>query len=123
MKNAKISETATENKVKYLNCGKKELREITDRLKEWRRKGYDTSMLEFEIKALDNKESKELIEKLKEWKRKGYNTIALEEKIRGVYGDNKKLQDMAELEGKIQEWKKKGYNTSLLEDKLRSLKR
>ncbi|MCH8067086.1 MAG: hypothetical protein IIC69_00720, partial [Nanoarchaeota archaeon] len=62
-----------------------EIRKISSQIEEWEKKGYDSTMLELEIKALEDKELGKQIEKLKEWKSKGYNTFILEEKIKNNY--------------------------------------
>ena len=62
-----------------------EIRKISSQIEGWEKKGYDSTMLELEIKALEDKELGKQIEKLKEWKSKGYNTFILEEKIKNNY--------------------------------------
>ena len=99
-----------------------EIKKLLKQIEDWKKLGYDTTILELETKALDNKELRKLIERLKEWKSKGYNTLVLEEKIKRIYGNDKKSLDATQLEIKIKEWKTKGYNTSLLEEKLKNLK-
>ena len=99
-----------------------ETKKLLNQIEDWKKKGYDTTILELEIKALEDKELRKQIGRLKEWKSKGYNTPVLEEKIKSIYGDGKKSSDVTHLENKIQEWKKMGYNTLLLEEKLKRLK-
>ena len=100
-----------------------QINKLLKQIENWKKLGYNTAILELEIKALDDKELRKLIERLKEWKSKGYSTLVLEEKIKSMYGYNKKFQDTEALELKIEEWKKKGYNTLLIEEKLKRLKK
>jgi hypothetical protein len=98
-----------------------EISKLLKQIEEWKKLGYDTTILELEIKALEDETLRGLIKQLKEWKSKGYNTLILEEKIKSIYSYGKKSQDIGQLENKIQEWKRKGYNTLVLEERLNRL--
>jgi hypothetical protein len=115
-------EVLAKEKFKKITSEKEiQIRKLLKQIEEWKRLGYDTTILELEIRALDDKELNKLIKRLKEWNDKGYDTLILEEKIKSIYKDGKKL-DIVKLENKIQEWKKKGYNALLIEEKLKRLK-
>jgi len=92
-----------------------EKRRILRLIEEWKNKGYDTTLLELEVKALENKEIGAQIRRIKEWKSKGYDTTILELEAKAL--EDKKLAKQIK---KIKEWKKKGYNTFMLEEKIKS---
>ncbi len=62
--------------------GKDKTRKLLSQIKHWKKQGYDTSLLELEIKALKNTQLTNETQKIKDWKRKGYNTLMLEEELR-----------------------------------------
>lgn len=64
--------------------GKKEIKNLLDKINYWKKQGYDTSLLELEIKALENKKLRNTVEKIKDWKKKGYNTLILEEELKNL---------------------------------------
>ena len=99
-----------------------EISKLQRRIEEWKTAGYDTALLELDIKALEDESLGNMMGKLREWKNKGYDTVVLEEEIKSIYSKNDLSQDINRLESKIQRWKKKGYDTSFLEDELKSLK-
>lgn len=59
-----------------------EKEKLKEKLKEWKAKGYDTKLLEEELKKPKKETKKEIINKIKEWKAKGYDTKSLEEKLK-----------------------------------------
>ena len=104
-------------KLEYLRkiaSGKEvEAKKLLTQVEEWKRKGYDTSMIELDIKALENKEFGKILKKLKEWKNKGYDTTILELKIKALGS-----KELGKMLSKLEEWKNKGYDTVLLEEKI-----
>ena len=53
--------------------------ELDKRLREWKKKGYNTKVLERKYKVPNANEFKK---QLKEWKKKGYDTSVLERKVK-----------------------------------------
>jgi len=122
---------------------KKVPRKLTEReklirkIKKWKAKGYDTSVLEVKLgEIIPTKVSKEEIRKkeferrMKEWETKGYDTtilknrLGIKSKVVGVAKSEEKLLKNIDLfEKKIKDWKKKGYDTKILEERLKKLKR
>jgi uncharacterized protein (UPF0335 family) len=69
-----------------------EREKLKEEIKEWRAKGYDTKVLEEELKRPKKTEKitkRNILNKIKEWRAKGYDTKVLEEKLRKL-GQNRK---------------------------------
>ncbi|MBL7054586.1 hypothetical protein ISS05_02420, partial [Candidatus Woesearchaeota archaeon] len=112
-----------------------EKQELIKKINQWKTEGYDTTILEKELKWQGKKEKipkkgdsdkKRIIEQIEEWKAKGYDTAVLEEKLRGYESKNtfskKTGTSKQDIIRKIEEWKAKGYNTNILEERLKKLK-
>ena len=66
-----------------------EIEKLLKRINDWKEQGYDTTILELKIKALEDDELRKLMEQLNDWKSKGYNTLILEEEIYSFYAGGK----------------------------------
>ena len=111
-----------------------EKEKLLKKLNEWKDKGYDTSVLEAELKdkakpkirKAEQLEKEKLLKKLNEWKDKGYDTTLLEAELRDKSKVRPKLSNKEEinkLTKKMQEWKSKGYDTRLLEQEIKELEK
>lgn len=110
-----------------------ERKKLLGKIKSWKNKGYDITLLEEELESLEKKlvvkkekpYVEKLKEKIKEWKVKGYDTKLLEEELKNLEKRPvvKEKIYIKELGRKIKEWKAKGYDTKLLEKELESLKK
>lgn len=87
---------------------------LLQKIKLWKSKGYDTSILEAELKSPVHKTivKEHQIAKIMEWKAKGYDTRLLEAEL------NAKTLEKLKLIEKIALWKSKGYDTRVLEKEL-----
>jgi len=109
---------------------------LLKQLNEWKTKGYDTTLIEAELKDKFNSkhklksteylEKEKLIYKLQEWKAKGYDITLLETELKESSNTKKHKQgsiknEINNLSKKIEEWKSKGYDTSLLDKEIEEL--
>jgi len=105
-----------------------ERRKLLNQLIDWKAKGYNTTLLEAELKDIKKRkisgitERKRLLSQLKDWKAKGYNTELLEAELKGFKKSRPSRLEINKLSKKMQNWKAKGYDTKLLEKELKELK-
>jgi hypothetical protein len=111
-------------------------------LKDWKKKGYDTSVIEESIRQSGKKisklsksqlsgEKKALSAKINDWKKKGYAVEVLVKRLEDIdaNGSKKKLsasevrKEIGKLEASIKKWKTKGYDTVLLDKRLKILRK
>jgi len=101
---------------------------LSRQVKEWKAKGYDTVLLEEELKGKVKPgegllEREKLLSQITDWKAGGYNTALLEAELQGRFKLKRKLSD-AELKilaKRIRKWRSEGYDTALLEEEIEEL--
>jgi len=115
-----------------------EKEKLLKQLKEWKAKGYDTTLLEAELrdrfklkrklKSAEQLEKEKLLKQVKEWKAKGYDTTLLEAELKyrsklniKKYKPSDTKPEINKLSKKIKEWKSKGYDIALLEKEIEEL--
>jgi hypothetical protein len=94
-----------EKEIKKIKIKKGDKAQFQNHVAKWKKKGYDTKILERKYKY---PEISSIKRKIAKWKKKGYDTSILEKK--------NNVSDK-EIKKKISQLKKKGYDTSILEKK------